>query len=54
MFNFQEALDVINVKQTGNAHSGIDDARTLSKMVLNLYHSGAIFNHVTDWRNHDY
>ncbi|XP_055299820.1 ERI1 exoribonuclease 2-like [Sitodiplosis mosellana] len=51
-YTFQEALDFISIKQTGNAHSAIDDARTLAKMVLNLYRSGAEFHKVTDWKNY--
>lgn len=50
-YTFQEALENINIKQTGTAHSAIDDAKTLAKMVSNLYQSGAKFSEVTDWRN---
>lgn len=48
---FAEALKLINIEQVGHAHSGIDDAKTLAKMMKHLYERGVNFGRVTDWRN---
>lgn len=47
---FGEALKLINIEQVGHAHSAIDDARSLAKMIMHLYNRGAAFRRVTDWR----
>lgn len=49
-YNFAEALKFINVEQV-NAHSAIDDAKMLAKMVTHLYNRGAQLLQVTDWRH---
>lgn len=48
---FAEALNVINIEQVGRAHSAIDDAHSLAKMITHLYHRSPRFGQVTDWRN---
>lgn len=48
---FAEALQLIGIKQIGNAHSAIDDTKTLAEMMLHLYNRGAKLVQATDWRN---
>ncbi|XP_031627688.1 ERI1 exoribonuclease 2-like [Contarinia nasturtii] len=39
--NFEQALRQLNVPRTGNAHSAIDDAKTLAKLMNRLNERGA-------------
>lgn len=48
--NFADALKLINLKQVGRAHSAIDGAKSLVKMVKNLCDRGVEFDRLTDWR----
>lgn len=51
-FTFDEALKHINISQAGQAHSGIDDAKTLAKMMIKLYKvRPSFFDRATDWRS---
>lgn len=49
-FTFATALQYIGIVQVGNAHSAIDDAKTLATMMSHLYNNGAEISKVTDWR----
>lgn len=46
---FSDALKQIGVEQTGQAHTAIDDARNLAKMVMRLNAMGADFTRATTW-----
>lgn len=41
----------MNIIPTGNAHSGIDDAKNLAQMVKRLHDMGGVFREVTTWIN---
>ncbi|XP_031623239.1 uncharacterized protein LOC116340740 isoform X2 [Contarinia nasturtii] len=49
-YTFAEAMRFLNVPQTGNKHSAIDDARTLADMVAALYKNDVQFYKATDIR----
>lgn len=51
-FEFEEALNRIKLQQIGNAHSAIDNAKSLASMMHHLYKKGNTkFFYVTEWRD---
>lgn len=48
-YTFEEALKHANIVQTGNAHSAIDDAKTLARLMINLYKAEANISAVTNY-----
>lgn len=48
---FDQALEVMNIGRSGTAHSAIDDAKTLSTLIIRLYRGGVRISEATTYHH---